>query len=102
MAKKQPAAPAPKPFKVRAIQLGYYDNVRRRVGNVFTIQSEQEFSERWMVRVPEHTPESVSGPNAAIRQAHDDILAGASRPGILTDPDDAAGVTDDGSNPLDA
>ena len=40
-------------MKVKALQLGYYDNERRREGDVFEIASETEFSPTWMERVEE-------------------------------------------------
>jgi hypothetical protein len=58
-------------MKVRATQTGFYDNLRRRVGDVFTIQSEQEFSSRWMVRVDPSTPEKVTTSQAALDAACD-------------------------------
>ena len=89
----------PRPFKVRALQMGYYEHMRRRVGDVFVIQSEQEFSTRWMERVSDHTPERVTGANAAIRQQHDGILSGeVSRASVLGD--DTPPDTD--ANPLGA
>lgn len=39
---------APSPIRVQAIRLGYYGIERRRPGAVFFIQSEIEFSGRWM------------------------------------------------------
>ena len=93
------ATQAPRPFKVRAIQMGYYDNARRRVGDVFVVQGEHEFSTRWMERVSDHTPERVTGANAAIRQQHDGILSGeVSRASVLGD--DTPPDTD--ANPLGA
>ena len=43
-------------MKVQAIQLGYYDNRRRRVGEVFSIKDEVEFSSKWMKKVDEDKP----------------------------------------------
>jgi hypothetical protein len=37
-------------LRVRAIQLGYYGNVLRREGDVFTLLDARHFSERWMAR----------------------------------------------------
>ena len=94
------ATDKPRPFKVRALQVGYYDHSRRRPGDVFVIADEQAFSARWMERVPEQTPERVTGPNAAIRQHHDDILSGgmARAAGSVLGDD----TPDTDSNPLDA
>jgi hypothetical protein len=65
-----------KPFKVTATQLGYYDHVRRRPGDVFTIAGERLFSERWMERVDPRTPDKVSTSQQAINEKHDEILGG--------------------------
>jgi len=60
-------------MKVRALQVGFYDNVRRRVGDVFVITSESAFSPRWMVRVPETTPERVTGSQEALNRSCADL-----------------------------
>lgn len=39
------------PIKVKAVALGFYDNLRRRPGAIFMIKSEKEFSKNWMVRM---------------------------------------------------
>lgn len=38
-------------MKVRATRLGYYDLRRRKIGEVFDIKSEKQFSENWMEKV---------------------------------------------------
>lgn len=85
--------------KVMATQLGYYDYIRRRPGDVFRISNRklrdeeldvrrdgrdeadlpegleyQDFSERWMEVVPDNTPERVTLGNEALKQEHDNIL----------------------------
>jgi len=35
-------------MKVKAKELGYYGNQRRREGEVFEIKNEKAFSEKWM------------------------------------------------------
>jgi len=67
--------PKPKPIKVRAIETGYYDYGRRRPGDVFTINGEQDFSARWMEKVDPNTPDKVSGSQDEINRQHDEILA---------------------------
>jgi len=37
-------------MKVKAYKLGFYDHKRRREGEVFHINSEQEFSFEWMMK----------------------------------------------------
>lgn len=80
--KPQPPAPMPPtterrgPIKVMATQLGYYGDMRRRPGDVFSIQSEREFSKRWMERVDPRTPDKITTPSQALKQRHDEILGG--------------------------
>lgn len=38
-------------MKVKAIKLGFYDNLRRREGVIFDIKDESHFSKKWMERV---------------------------------------------------
>lgn len=59
--------------KVRATHVGYYDDARRRVGDVFRLVKPEDFSPTWMAleshpSVPEHT---TSGPaHLAQQNAH--------------------------------
>lgn len=62
-------------IRVQATAVGFVDNARRREGDVFDVH-EAEFSDRWMVRVTEDTPERVTGPAAALRKIHDDAMPG--------------------------
>lgn len=93
-------------IRVRALEMGFYKNERRRAGDVFTLASEKDFSERWMQRVDGNTPLRSTTPNEAIAQQHDEILAMKDRgnvPGVQPHTDNApADLKDDGSNPLDA
>jgi len=102
------AAPAPRAtgIKVRATQLGYYDHTRRRIGDVFMIHSEQDFSTRWMERVPSSTPEKVTSMTEALKRQQQD-LAGITPPegglGIQVGPDDVPPDLPSGAgNPIDA
>jgi hypothetical protein len=79
------------PFKVRATQPGFYDNIRRREGNVFTIQNEGEFSTVWMERVSKSTPEKTTTGQEEINRQHDEVLS-----------DKLAGKATSGANPLGA
>lgn len=47
------------PIRVKAMALGFYDNLRRRPGAVFTIKNEQEFSKRWMVKLVKQSAPAV-------------------------------------------
>jgi hypothetical protein len=60
-------------IKVRAKRPGYFGHERRRTGDVFYIQREQEFGS-WMERVDDSVPERTTTPNEIIRQQHDEIL----------------------------
>jgi len=65
------------PIKVEATQLGYYDNHRRRPGEVFFIYHESEFSRKWMRRVGGSA--RISKPSTAqqaLNKRHDEILGG--------------------------
>lgn len=73
--------PGEVPIKVVATALGYYDHVRRRPGDVFTIAGERLFSERWMERVDPRTPEKHSTAQQAINEKHDEILGGKVKSG---------------------
>lgn len=62
-------------FRVRATQLGYYGDKRRRVGDVFTISSEAVFSAKWMEWVDRRTPGRVTSSPEALKAHHDEIQA---------------------------
>lgn len=50
--KKKPKDDKPQvPFRVRAKQIGFYDNARRKPDDEFTISGSHAFSELWMERV---------------------------------------------------
>lgn len=74
-------------IRVQAIDIGYYDDIIRRVGDVFDIYSEKEFSKRWMVRVPAGTPEKVTGSNEALERARK-----GTTPEVATGDDDVLGA----------
>lgn len=59
--------------KVRATQMGYYDLLRRRVGDVFTVPL-RLFSPKWMERVDPDTPELTTSGREEMRRQHDEIL----------------------------
>lgn len=63
-------------FKVKAIELGYYNHLRRREGDVFRLKAAADFSEKWMVKVAETTPEKTSSSQQELDRKHDEILAG--------------------------
>lgn len=101
----------PKTVKVRAIKLGYYDDKRRRTGDVFLIRTPyqvkntdriadkdgkvpdtitiDEFSDKWMERVDASTPEKTTTGKEALKQQHDAELA-ARRPTKVTETAPAA------------
>ena len=69
---RQPRGPA---IRVEATQLGYYADTRRRIGDVFDIAAEADFSKIWMRRVSGSTPTRITLGNQAIAQEHDEILS---------------------------
>jgi hypothetical protein len=71
-----PVPSGPRPIKVRATAMCYYDHARRREGDVFFIAQRQDFNERCMEYCDPSTPERVTGAGAALAQQHDEILAG--------------------------
>jgi hypothetical protein len=75
----KPATPPPAeeratPIRVRATKLCYYGEKRRRVGDVFTIRSEAEFSSTGMERVPDETPERLTTGQDELEQARQEHL----------------------------
>lgn len=75
----------PKAIRVEAIGIGYYGDALRRVGDVFTVNSEREYSARWMKRVPASTPGRQTGSAAALQQEHDANLKAKLTGGTTTE-----------------
>jgi hypothetical protein len=93
----QTAAPAKqRPFKVEAIQMGFYDLKRRRPGDVFMVEPAM-FSEKWMRRVDPATPEKITTGNQDLRKQHDEILQQKIKDSATNGPDAGSGP-----NPIDA
>lgn len=63
-------AKASGPVKVTADRVGYYDNKRRREGDVFTIANKAELGS-WMRVVDAATPEKLTTGQQEIHKAHD-------------------------------
>ena len=98
-----PPADAPRTLqtiKVRATKMGYYDDKRRRTGDVFLIRAPyageddagipitiNEFSKKWMERVAGDTPERITTGNEELRRQHDEILATKRQGGVSTTDD---------------
>lgn len=73
---------AGKPIKVRATRLGYYNDERKRIGDVFTISGDRftsgkkvgklkEFSDVWMEHVDPNVPERTTTAQVALnRETH--------------------------------
>lgn len=98
----------PARIKVQATQMGYFDHIRRRAGDVFTIPGDtyeedqvvtdattgrdrtmhragevQAFSTRWMRRVSGSTPERITTGKEDLARQHDELLSskmGGTRP----------------------
>lgn len=64
------------PIKVRATALGYYGEMRRRIGDVFLCDA-KAFSPEWMEEVDPRTRERVTSAPQALKRAHDEILGGS-------------------------
>ena len=60
--------------KVRALKMGYFDNVRRRAGDVFWIHNAQEFSDEWMEYAGASDPEKITTGNQELRRKHREII----------------------------
>lgn len=98
-------------IKVRATRMGYYDDKRRRTGDVFTIRPPykvvdddtgkektiDEFSRKWMVRVDGKTPERITTGKEDLKRQHDEAIA--ARGGRAARPRDSdRDVTGDDAN----
>lgn len=55
-------------IQVRALQRGYYGDKRRLAGEIFSIDSEEHFSERWMEKV-DASPEEMAAAQATTHPA---------------------------------
>jgi hypothetical protein len=89
-------------IKVKAMQLGYYGHRRRREGDVFEIESENEFSKRWMKKLDakgqeieeeddedsEGLKSGAGGPGGATKKA---TKAGPAKPGTAASKQQATG-----------
>jgi len=87
------AAPAPPPasptarrtkIKVEAIRMGYYELVRRRVGDVFLLVKPEDFCDTWMRVVSPSVPERTTTGQEELRRQHDEIMKERA-PSVLTD-----------------
>lgn len=58
------------PVKVQAQRMGFYDEIRRRVGDVFTLKDPAHFSTTWMRIVPGSTPERITSGQQELRRQH--------------------------------
>ena len=96
------AMPRQPGFKVRATRMGYHNDERKRVGDVFTLTYAHEFTEKWMERVPDRTPHRATTGQQELRKAHDETLkerASSVHPGIdnpIGGPDVIGAGDDDG------
>ena len=59
-------------MKVRATRTGFYNDVRRRVGDVFLLGDASHYSKAWMESVDDATPECLTTAQHALDRAHDD------------------------------
>jgi hypothetical protein len=101
----RPSSPIdPKPtglvLKVRALQVGYYGEKRRRVDDIFVLEDAKHFSATWMAYVDPNTPERITTGQQALRQQHDEMIAAKIQPGMQTGRDDVHDVPTGTLNPL--
>lgn len=84
--------------KVTATRLGYYDDVRRRIGDVFvyTIGPNEKALPSWMEPVDPTVPLRTTSAPEALKQHHDELLSARYVPQGSQIPDD------DDTNPLKA
>jgi hypothetical protein len=62
--------------KVRATKMGYYGDIRRRVGDVFIVAEGDPLSDTWMEPVDRKTPEKITTGKEALTQYHDEKIGG--------------------------
>lgn len=62
--------------KVRATKPGYYDDKRRRTGDVFVVAAGDPLSDKWMEPVDPRTPEKLTTGAEELKRKHDEALAG--------------------------
>jgi hypothetical protein len=58
-------------LKVKALHRGYYNNMLRRAGDVFTLARGEDFSARWMVRAWNDAPDAHRTAQRALDAEHD-------------------------------
>lgn len=81
--------PKSKGIRVRAVNMVYYGDKRRRPGDVFTIRNEREFSSKNMERVSSRLRERTTTGKQALEKHHD--ATNAARMGLETDIDNPEG-----------
>jgi hypothetical protein len=81
---------ADKPLRVRATKMGYFNEERKREGDVFVLPSSRYFSKKWMEIVPDRTPLRATTGKEELEKQHRDILrqkAAGEFPGVDNPPD---------------
>lgn len=63
-------------LRVRATDLGYYADARRRPGDVFTLTTAKHFTPKWMQWVAARTPERITTGQAELQRLHDEKVGG--------------------------
>ena len=71
-------------LRVRATQMGFFDNERKREGDVFLLQEPRQFVASWMEPVDDSVPERTTTGQQLLRKEHDDILNMKTPPKDLT------------------
>ena len=92
------AAVLGKRVRIRALKMGFYNNERRRVGDVFMAKAEA-FNPSWMEPVDGAVPIQRTTGKDELRRKHDELLSAKMGQAVHTDEHDVPTGTD---NPLDA
>jgi hypothetical protein len=90
---KRVAMPRQPGFKVRATAMGYHNDERKRIGDVFTLNYAHEFTSKWMERVASATPHRATTGQQELRRKHDEMLQERSS-GLVVGPDNPEGGPD--------
>lgn len=92
---KAPAVEKPHRIKVRALQVGYYGEKLRRIGDVFYLNDHRQLaSTPWMESADRNTPLKETSHGEVLRNHHDEIARAKQGGGELVDEDNPTGGED--------
>lgn len=81
-------------MKVRSTQTGYYADVRRRVGDVFTLLDARHFSPAWMESASDDEAEHTTSAQQSLDALHDAESPIGRVRRTVTEPDEPAVLFD--------